>query len=85
MYTRWTNAQPLELHGAWISNMISNAYRSPTCVPISNVRTQLTALGRCTPWAQALDPTPGSRRRWSYVHPLDKRTAVERIGRGSPT
>jgi len=52
-FTRWTNAQPLELHGAWISNVGPDLQRTyPT----------LTAVGRCTP---TVDREPRGRA----VHP----------------
>ena len=75
-----TPAQALELcthigqaHGRWSCT----ARGSPTPVPISNACTQLSRL-----WASARTGAdvearlPPLRRRWTYVHTLDKRTSV---------
>ena len=100
---RWSYVRPLDKRtavGVARSVVLQRVYRSPTCVPISNVCTDLQRvcdLQRVYPtshglWADAREHSgparcaehPSGRRRWSYVRPLDKRTVGVRA-RGSPT
>jgi hypothetical protein len=77
MFTRWTNAQPLELHGAWISNVGPDLQRTyPT----------LTAVGRCTPTVdreprgRAVPSTPVRSR-----HQKMTRQAIDTPGSEQPS
>ena len=65
MCARWTNAQPLELHGRRISNArtdLQRPYRSPTPVPSSHA------------WRTQLSPGAGvgvMYTRWTNAQPLE--------------
>ena len=70
-YTRWTNAQPLDIHAPPISNACTDLQRTyPTLTPVGRRRRwspTLTAVGRrtdrCTP------TLPSRRRRWPDSRP----------------
>ncbi len=65
-YTRWTNAQPLDIHAPPISNACTDLQRTyPTLTPVGRRRRwspTLTPVGR----RRRCSPTlPPRRRRWS--------------------